>query len=63
MHFITVLKLIENGVIKMSVFWDVAPCSLVDIDQSFTGAYCCIIIIIRVMSKPQVGGGGGGGAG
>jgi hypothetical protein len=24
---------------KMAVFWDVAPCSLVDIDQRFRGAY------------------------
>jgi hypothetical protein len=25
---------------KMTVFWDVALCSLVEIDQSFRGAYC-----------------------
>jgi hypothetical protein len=25
---------------KMTVFWDVAPCSLVEIDRRFTGAYC-----------------------
>jgi hypothetical protein len=25
---------------KMAVFWDVAPCSLVDIGRRFTGAYC-----------------------
>jgi hypothetical protein len=24
---------------KMAVFWDVAPCSLVDIDRCFRGAY------------------------
>jgi hypothetical protein len=24
---------------KMAVFWDVVPCSLVDIDQRFRGAY------------------------
>jgi hypothetical protein len=24
----------------MTVFWDVAPCSLVEIDRSFRGAYC-----------------------
>jgi hypothetical protein len=24
----------------MTVFWDVAPCSLVEIDRRFTGAYC-----------------------
>jgi hypothetical protein len=25
---------------KMAVFWDVAPCSLVDIGRRFRGAYC-----------------------
>jgi hypothetical protein len=25
---------------NMAVFWDVAPCSLVDIDQRFRGPYC-----------------------
>jgi hypothetical protein len=25
---------------KMAVFWDVAPCSLVDVDRCLRGAYC-----------------------
>jgi hypothetical protein len=25
---------------KMAVFWDIAPCSLVKIDRRFKGAYC-----------------------
>jgi hypothetical protein len=25
---------------NMTVFWDVAPCSLVEIDRRFRGAYC-----------------------
>jgi hypothetical protein len=25
---------------QMVVFWDVSPCSLVEIDQRFRGAYC-----------------------
>jgi hypothetical protein len=25
---------------KFSVFWDVAPCSEVDVDRRFRGAYC-----------------------
>jgi hypothetical protein len=25
---------------KMAVFWNVAPCSLVDIDRRFRGTYC-----------------------
>jgi hypothetical protein len=34
--------------ISMSVFWDVAPCSVVDINRRFRGAYCSII---RAMSN------------
>jgi hypothetical protein len=26
--------------LNMAVFWDVAPCSLMDIDRRFRGAYC-----------------------
>jgi hypothetical protein len=25
---------------KMTVFWDIAPCSLMEIAQRFSGAYC-----------------------
>jgi hypothetical protein len=25
---------------NMAVFWDVAPCSLIDTDRTFRGAYC-----------------------
>jgi hypothetical protein len=25
---------------KMTVFWDVAPCSLAEVDRRFRGAYC-----------------------
>jgi hypothetical protein len=32
--------------IKMTVFRNIAPCSLVDIDQCFRGAYCLIIALI-----------------
>jgi hypothetical protein len=39
----TFLSLTLDGghfhVMKMAVFWDVAPCSLVDIDRPFTGTY------------------------
>jgi hypothetical protein len=29
-----------TALIKMTVFWDVTPCSLVETDQCFRGAYC-----------------------
>jgi hypothetical protein len=28
---------------KMSVFWDVAPCSLEETDRSFRGAVCLMV--------------------
>jgi hypothetical protein len=28
------------GSMKMSVFWNIAPCSLVETDRRFRGAYC-----------------------
>jgi hypothetical protein len=29
-----------TGMLKMTAFWDIAPCSLVEVDRSF-GAACC----------------------
>jgi hypothetical protein len=33
-------KYIHNVRMKMTVFWDVVPCSLVEIHRCFRGAYC-----------------------
>jgi hypothetical protein len=30
----------DISLLKMTVFWDVAPCSVVEIDRRFRGAYC-----------------------
>jgi hypothetical protein len=30
----------DNIKMKMAVFWDIAPCSLVDTDRHFRGTYC-----------------------
>jgi hypothetical protein len=27
---------------KMTAFWDIAPCSLVEVDRRFSGAYCLV---------------------
>jgi hypothetical protein len=35
----TVHALTTIGV-KMAVFWDAAPCSLIEVDRRFRGAYC-----------------------
>jgi hypothetical protein len=29
-----------TDMLKMTVFWDVVPCSLIDIQRRFKGAYC-----------------------
>jgi hypothetical protein len=29
--------------LKMKVFWDIVPCSIVEVDGRFRGAYCSII--------------------
>jgi hypothetical protein len=34
---------------NMTVFWDVVPCSLVEIDRRFRGAYCIQILIALMM--------------
>jgi hypothetical protein len=30
----------NNKIMKMRVFWDIAPCTLVGVDPSFRGRYC-----------------------
>jgi hypothetical protein len=38
--YLTNFNTLKNSYLKMTVFWDVAPCSLIEIDQCFRGAYC-----------------------
>jgi hypothetical protein len=38
---------------KMAVFWDVAPCSLVDSDRRFRGDYCSIIRVTPMTHRPD----------
>jgi hypothetical protein len=38
--FLVRFQVLRATNMKMIFFWDVAPCSLVDIDRRFTGAYC-----------------------
>jgi hypothetical protein len=40
-------KEVSKNSIKMTVFFDVAPCSLVDTDQCYRGAYCLHIRVIN----------------
>jgi hypothetical protein len=35
------LELLTVSTVKISVFWDVDPCSLIDCDQHFRGT-CCL---------------------
>jgi hypothetical protein len=44
---------------KMAVFWEVMPCSLVDIDQHIRGAYCrdhldIIALMMGVVSTCEI---------
>jgi hypothetical protein len=34
------IQVLTAARMKMSVFWDVAPCNLIDIDRRFRGTYC-----------------------
>jgi hypothetical protein len=38
---------------KMTVFWDVAPCSFVEIDLRFRGAYCLIVLMMEAVSTSE----------
>jgi hypothetical protein len=40
------LQVLTAPSVKMTAFWDVAPCSLMEVHRRFRGAYC----IIRAMS-------------
>jgi hypothetical protein len=37
------LRFLAAVSVKMTAFWDVAPCSLIEVDQRFRGAYRLII--------------------
>jgi hypothetical protein len=43
--------------LKMTVFWDVAPCSLVEIEQRFRGTYClslhAIVLVMEAVSTSE----------
>jgi hypothetical protein len=38
----------------MTVFWDAAPCSLVETDQHFKGAYCLHHQVIALMEAVSI---------
>jgi hypothetical protein len=40
MKVILLVKYNADLILKISVFWDVAPCSLEDVYRRFRGAYC-----------------------
>jgi hypothetical protein len=39
-HYTAEIPVLTAACMKMIVFWDVAPCSLVDSDRRFRVAYC-----------------------
>jgi hypothetical protein len=38
---------------KMAVFWDVAPCNLVDSDQYFRGVYGLVALLMVAVSNSE----------
>jgi hypothetical protein len=41
---------------KMTVFWDVAPCGLVEVDRHFRGAYCLhhqVALMVEAVSTSE----------
>jgi hypothetical protein len=37
---------------KSTVLWDIAPCSLVEVDRRFWGAYCLHHLLLRLITNP-----------
>jgi hypothetical protein len=35
-----IMKNGDSRYLKMTAFWEIAPCSLVEVDRRFRGAYC-----------------------
>jgi hypothetical protein len=34
------LQLFMTAIVKVTAYWDMAPCSLVEVDRRFRGVYC-----------------------
>jgi hypothetical protein len=45
------LLCILKEILKMAVFWVLAPCSMVEIDRPFTGAFCSALRPVDGSSK------------
>jgi hypothetical protein len=39
--------------VKLAVFWNVAPCSLIEIDRRFRGVYRPIALVMEVVSSSE----------
>jgi hypothetical protein len=48
------LQVLTAASMKMRVFWNIAPCSLVGVDRRFRGAYCLIVGVISSDKLYQV---------
>jgi hypothetical protein len=35
---------------KMTAFWNIAPCSLVEVERRFSGIYCCFCSLTKKVS-------------
>jgi hypothetical protein len=48
------LSLAQDMYMKMTTLWDTAPCSFVEVDRRFRGAYCVCINKTTTISQNSV---------
>jgi hypothetical protein len=50
---ISELLFIQASIIKMTVFWDAAPCSLLEVYRRFRGACCAIALMMETANTSE----------
>jgi hypothetical protein len=46
-----IFQILMAASLKMTAFWDIAPCSLAEVDRRFRGAYCLRYQAIRPIRR------------
>jgi hypothetical protein len=54
-HFNVKLQVLVAASMKITVFWDVGPCGLVEIDRRFRGDYCPNLYETTTLNIPEDG--------
>jgi hypothetical protein len=50
------VQVLTAASMKFRIFWDVAPCSHVEVDRRFRGAYCLHHHVVELINHPDDGG-------